>query len=94
MQEWTRLKEYAADRDLGFALVVDAELFRLDSVVRWLDAADGRIKRAAFDPPRARSLRACPSCRRSVRGAAMTALELRAGVQGLRRGPDRGPRPA
>jgi DNA-binding PadR family transcriptional regulator len=51
MQEWTRLKEYAADRDLGFALVVDAELFRLDSVVRWLDAADGRIKRAAFDPP-------------------------------------------
>ena len=46
MQEWTRLKEYAADRDLGFALAVDAELFRLDSVVRWLDAADGRIKRA------------------------------------------------
>jgi DNA-binding PadR family transcriptional regulator len=51
MQEWTRLKEYAADRDLGFALVVDAELFRLDAVIRWLDAADGRIKRAAFDPP-------------------------------------------
>jgi len=49
MQEWTRLKEYAGDRDLGFALVVDAELFRLDSVVRWLDAADGRIKRAASD---------------------------------------------
>jgi DNA-binding PadR family transcriptional regulator len=51
MQEWTRLKEYAADRDLSFALVVDAELFRLDSVIRWLDTADGRIKRAAFDPP-------------------------------------------
>jgi DNA-binding PadR family transcriptional regulator len=51
MQEWTRLKEYAADRDLGFALVVDAELFRLDSVIRWLDAAEGRIKRAAFDAP-------------------------------------------
>ena len=51
MQEWTRLKEYAADRDLGFALVVDAELFRLDSVIRWLDSAEGRIKRAAFDPP-------------------------------------------
>jgi len=51
MQEWTRLKEYSADRDLGFALVVDAELFRLDSVVRWLDAAEGRIKRAASDPP-------------------------------------------
>ena len=51
MQEWTRLKEYAADRDLGFALVVDAELFRLDAVIRWLDAADGRIKRASFDSP-------------------------------------------
>jgi DNA-binding PadR family transcriptional regulator len=51
MQEWTRLKVYAADRDLGFALVVDAELFRLDSAVRWLDAADGRIKRAAAERP-------------------------------------------
>jgi len=51
MQEWTRLKEYAADRDLGFALAVDAELFRLDSVVRWLDAADGRIRRAALEAP-------------------------------------------
>ena len=49
MQEWTRLKEYAADRDLAFALAVDAELYRLDSVVRWLDAADGRIKRAALE---------------------------------------------
>lgn len=50
MQEWTRLKEYSADRDLAFALVVDAELFRLDSVVRWLDAVDGRLKRASVDP--------------------------------------------
>jgi DNA-binding PadR family transcriptional regulator len=50
MQEWTRLKEYAADRDMEFALVVDAELFRLDSVIRWLDSADGRIKRAALEP--------------------------------------------
>lgn len=51
MQEWTRLKEYAADRDLGFVLVVDAELFRLEAVIRWLDAAEGRIKRASFDSP-------------------------------------------
>lgn len=55
MQEWTRLKEYSADRDLAFALVVDAELFRLDSVVRWLDAADGRIKRAGTDRHRQQS---------------------------------------
>ena len=52
MQQWTRLKNDEAGLDLGFALVVDAELFRLDSVVRWLDAADGRIRRASFDEPR------------------------------------------
>jgi DNA-binding PadR family transcriptional regulator len=52
MQQWTRLKEDEAEADLAFALVVDAELFRLDSVVRWLDTADGRLKRAASDPPR------------------------------------------
>ena len=51
MQQWTRLKEDEARFDLSFALVVDAELYRLDSVVRWLDAADGRIKRADFDAP-------------------------------------------
>jgi DNA-binding PadR family transcriptional regulator len=51
MQQWTRLKEDEGNFDVSFALVVDAELFRLDSVVRWLDAADGRLKRAALDPP-------------------------------------------
>ena len=30
--------------------MVDAELFRLDSVIRWLDAADGRIARVAAEP--------------------------------------------
>jgi DNA-binding PadR family transcriptional regulator len=51
MQEWTRIKEDEAGADLGLALVVDAELFRLDSVIRWLDAADARIRRAAAAPP-------------------------------------------
>lgn len=46
MQEWTRLKEDEDGSDVAFSLVVDAELFRLDSVVRWLDAADGRLRRA------------------------------------------------
>jgi DNA-binding PadR family transcriptional regulator len=50
MQQWTRLKEDEADFDLQFALVADAELFRLDAIVRWLDAADGRLKRAALEP--------------------------------------------
>ncbi|MGD0380092.1 MAG: PadR family transcriptional regulator [Acidimicrobiales bacterium] len=51
MQQWTRLKEDEADFDVTFALVVDAELYRLDSVVRWLDTADGRLKRAALETP-------------------------------------------
>lgn len=51
MQQWTRLKEDEAEFDLTFALVVDAELFRLDSMVRWLDTVDGRLKRAALAPP-------------------------------------------
>jgi DNA-binding PadR family transcriptional regulator len=50
MQQWTRIKETGAEADLSLALVVDAELFRLDSVIRWLDAADGRVKRAAYRP--------------------------------------------
>ncbi len=49
MQEWTKLKEDSGAADLTFALVVDAELFRLDSVVRWLDAAEGRLRRAKAD---------------------------------------------
>jgi DNA-binding PadR family transcriptional regulator len=50
MQQWTHLKEDEARFDLSFALVVDAELFRLDSVVRWLDTAEGRLKRASIEP--------------------------------------------
>lgn len=65
MQQWTRLKEDEAGLDLGFALVVDAELFRLDSVIRWLDAADGRIKRADVEPS-APAPSALPKMRRRV----------------------------
>jgi DNA-binding PadR family transcriptional regulator len=50
MHQWTRLKEDEGRFDLNLALVVDAELFRLDSVIRWLDSADGRLKRAAYEP--------------------------------------------
>jgi DNA-binding PadR family transcriptional regulator len=52
MQQWTRLKEDEGEFDLPLALVVDAELLRLDSVIRWLDAADGRLKRASVEPAR------------------------------------------
>ena len=50
MQEWTRVKRDATEDDVSLSLVVDAELFRLDSVVRWLDAADSRLRRASTDP--------------------------------------------
>jgi DNA-binding PadR family transcriptional regulator len=65
MQQWTRIKEAEAESDLGLALVVDAELFRLDAVIRWLDSADGRLKRAAADPPRPAPV-ALPRLRRRV----------------------------
>ncbi len=67
MQQWTHLKEDEARLDLNFALVVDAELFRLDSLVRWLDTADGRLKRAAAgeDAPAAPSF-PLPKARRRV----------------------------
>jgi DNA-binding PadR family transcriptional regulator len=67
MQQWTRLKEDEARLDLNFALVVDAELFRLDSLIRWLDTADGRLKRAAagVDAPAPQSF-PLPKARRKV----------------------------
>jgi len=45
MQRYTHLKEEASEHDIGLALVVDAELFRIESIVRWLDSADARLKR-------------------------------------------------
>jgi hypothetical protein len=52
MQQWTRIKQDKADHDLGMALAVDAELLRLDSVIRWLGAADERLERTAASPLR------------------------------------------
>jgi DNA-binding PadR family transcriptional regulator len=60
MQQWTRIKEESDVGDLSLGLAVDAEIFRLDSVVRWLDAADGRIKRAAAAQETAAADRATP----------------------------------
>jgi DNA-binding PadR family transcriptional regulator len=55
MQRFTRMKEHAPDDDLALALVADAEIFRLDSVLRWLDAADSRLRRGATLPAPART---------------------------------------
>jgi DNA-binding PadR family transcriptional regulator len=49
MQRWTRIREDESGGDLSTLLAVDAELFRLDSAVRWLDAAEARVNRAAAD---------------------------------------------
>jgi hypothetical protein len=43
MQWYTRIKA-DADDDIGLALLADAELFRLEAVVRWLDTIDSRVK--------------------------------------------------
>jgi DNA-binding PadR family transcriptional regulator len=66
MQQWTHLKEDEADYDLNFALVVDAELYRLDAVVRWLDTADGRLKRASVENEEPPPTGAMPRLRRRV----------------------------
>ncbi len=51
MQRYTHLKAEAAADDVGLGLVVDAELFRLEAVVHWLDAADVRLRRLPAVPP-------------------------------------------
>jgi DNA-binding PadR family transcriptional regulator len=44
MQRYTRVKAAAGPGDVALALVLDAELFRLEAIVRWLDAADVRLR--------------------------------------------------
>ncbi len=51
MQRYTRMKEDAPDDDLALALVADAEIYRLDGVIRWLDSADARLKRGTLRAP-------------------------------------------
>jgi hypothetical protein len=45
MQRYTQVKAAAAEDDVALALVADADLFRLEAIVRWLDPADVRLKR-------------------------------------------------
>jgi DNA-binding PadR family transcriptional regulator len=66
MQQWTRIKEDEAEYDMSLALVVDAELFRLDAVIRWLDSADGRINRAGGPPPPQPVPSSLPKLRRRI----------------------------
>jgi DNA-binding PadR family transcriptional regulator len=60
MQQWTRIREDDAGGDLSTLLAIDAELFRLDSVVRWLDAAEARVDRAAAEGTMTWAIKASP----------------------------------
>jgi len=60
MQRYTRVKAAAAQDDMPLALVADAELFRLEAIVRWLDAADVRLKQLPPAAPREPSLEPTP----------------------------------
>jgi DNA-binding PadR family transcriptional regulator len=51
MQRYTRIKAEAAEHDVPLALVADAELFRLEAIIRWLDAADVRLKQLPSQTP-------------------------------------------
>jgi DNA-binding PadR family transcriptional regulator len=49
MQRYTHIKADAAPDDLSLRLVADAELFRLEGVVRWIDAAEVRLSQRPVD---------------------------------------------
>jgi DNA-binding PadR family transcriptional regulator len=51
MQRYTRVKAAAGQDEVPLALVADAELFRLEAIVRWLDAADVRLKQLPSPAP-------------------------------------------
>lgn len=65
MQRYTAIKADADEQDLALALVVDAELFRIEAAVRWLDAADARFERAGPRAPGAEGRAAPPMPSRS-----------------------------
>ncbi len=44
MQRYTQIKAAARADELALTLVADAEIFRLEAIVRWLDTADVRLK--------------------------------------------------
>jgi DNA-binding PadR family transcriptional regulator len=67
MQRYTHLKAEADPDDLSLPLVADAELFRLEGVVRWIDAAEARLDRRPRDAAAGRSAPARPATRAEAR---------------------------
>jgi DNA-binding PadR family transcriptional regulator len=71
MQRYSHLKLAAAEDDIGLALIADAELFRLEGIVRWLDAADARLKLLpAPDPAGLPAVAAAPARAAALASAA------------------------
>lgn len=57
MRTFTKAKEDAGDDDLALLLVADAEIYRLDAAVRWLDTAEARLRRGSGPTPRSAGTR-------------------------------------
>jgi DNA-binding PadR family transcriptional regulator len=66
MQRYTALKADASADDVALALVLDAELFRLEGAVRWLDSADARLHGRSVTAP---AVEPAPRRRRTRLGA-------------------------
>ena len=54
MQEYTRLKADADDADTAFLVVADAQIFRAEANIRWLDACEVRLARRPIEAPATR----------------------------------------
>ena len=66
LQDYTRLKAEAdPDADIGWLLIIDSLLFQAEAEMRWLDACEQRLSRAAVDIKR--SGRATASRSKTVR---------------------------
>jgi DNA-binding MarR family transcriptional regulator len=72
MQRYTGVKASAREDDVAVALAVDAELFRLEGVVRWLDAAEGRLRQHPLMMPPAGASAPPPSTSRATRRSKVT----------------------
>ncbi|MEP7047733.1 MAG: helix-turn-helix transcriptional regulator [Ilumatobacteraceae bacterium] len=51
MQRYTAVKASASELDVALALVVDAELYRIEGAVRWLDTAEVRLRQHTLHIP-------------------------------------------
>ena len=51
MQRYTSVKAAAREDDVALALAIDAELFRLEGAVRWLDSAEVRLRQHPITMP-------------------------------------------